>query len=397
MDKPAIEGGTPVREQFLPFAQPMLDEEEIDNVVEVLRSGWLTTGPKVAEFEKNFREYIGCRHATALNSCTGGLHVALAALGIGPGDEVITTTTTFAATGHVIAMMGAKPVLVDVEKDTFNIDPERIREAVNERTKALMPVDFAGHPCDMDPILEIAGENDLRVITDAAHSTGAEYKGKKIGLFGDVTAFSFYAIKNMTTGEGGMVTTEDPELADKMQKLLYFGINKDAYKRYEKSGTWYYEIESLGYKYNMDNIQGALGVVQLKKLDMFNEIRRKYAAYLDEKLGDTEEIIVPVEKDYAKHVYHLYPILIRPETLKIDRAKFIDALRAENIGTSVHFIPLHLHPYYREAWGYERGDFPNAEYVYDRLISLPLYPKMTTDDLDDVVAAIKKIVEFYRR
>jgi dTDP-4-amino-4,6-dideoxygalactose transaminase len=397
MEKPKIAGGKPVREKFLPFAQPLITDEEVKEVSEVLRSGWLTTGPKVHEFQDRFREYIGSKRAVAINSCTGGMHVALTALGIGPGDEVITTTTTFAATGHVIALLGAKPVLVDIEKDTYNIDPKEIEKAVTEKTKAILPVHYAGHPCEMDAIMDIANEHKLFVVEDAAHTVGTDYKGKRIGTIGNATAFSFYAIKNMTTGEGGMITTNDEELADKMQKLLYFGINKDAWKRYEQAGTWYYEIETLGYKYNMDSMQGALGVVQLRKLDGFNKTRSEYAAYLTKRLEHLEELQLPVAREGIKHVWHLYPILVKTENLKTSRNEFIDALRAENIGTSVHFIPLHLHPFYQKNYGYKKGDFPNADYAFERMISLPLYPKMTKEDLEDVATAVEKIVNHFRK
>ena len=259
---------------FLPLAKPGIGEEEINSVVDVLKSGWLTTGPKVKEFEEDVQRYIGCKKAIGLTSCTGGLHIALAALGIGPGDEVIVPTYTFAATAHVVAWLGAKPVLVDVEKDTFNIDLNEIEEKITKRTKAIIPVHFAGHSCDIEGILKIAKRHNLFVIEDAAHAIGTEYKGKKIGNFGNATVFSFYVTKTMTTGEGGMVVTNDETLGNKLKKYSYFGVDKDAFNRYSDKGNWYYEIVDLGYKYNMDNIQGAMGVEQLKKLDKFIDKRR---------------------------------------------------------------------------------------------------------------------------
>jgi len=397
VQKPKIEGGEPVRDEFLPFAQPWITEEEIEKVSEVLRSGWLTSGPNVSEFEKKFGGYVGAKCSIATNSCTGALHVSLLSLGVGQGDEVITTPHTYAATGHVIAYVGAKPVLADIKSDTFNIDPEKIKEKITDRTKAIIPVHYAGQPCDMDEIMGMAEEHDLFVVEDAAHAIGAEYKGKKIGTMGDTTCYSFYAIKNMTTGEGGMITTDREDLEDTLRKFTYFGINKDAWKRYQKAGKWYYEVERLGYKYNMMDMQAAIGLVQLNKLDEFNETRRKYAKYLTKKLGEIPEIQTPSEKGDVKHVWHLYPILVKTEELKIDRNKFIDAMVAENIGMSLHFIPLHRHPYYQETFGYKEGDLPVADYVYERITSLPLYPKMSKDDLDDVVEAVQKIVSYYRK
>ena len=396
MEKPAIEGGKPIRENFLPFAQPWITEEEIDEVAKVLRSGWLTTGPKVLEFESRFKEYIGSKEAIAVNSCTGGLHISIAVLGIGQGDEVITSPFTFASTANVVILRGAKPVFADIRKDTFNIDPEKIKDLITNRTKAIIPVHYGGQPCDMDPIMETAKHHNLYIIEDAAHAVGAEYKGKRIGTIGDLTSFSFYPTKNMTTGEGGMITTEDEGLANEMRKWRLHGMSNDAWKRYERTGSWYYEIEHAGFKYNMMDLQAAMGLVQLRKLDSFIETRQKYAHYLTEKLSSLPELQLPVEREDVKRAWHLYSILVNPEMLKIDRGKFIKALAAENIGTSVHFIPLHLHPFYREAFGYKMGDFPNAEYVYDRLISLPLYPKMSMDDQSDVVRAVTKIIEYYR-
>ncbi len=397
MEKPAIDGGKSVRDKFLPVALPWINEEEINIVGDILRSGWLTTGPKVKEFEEKFANYVNAGYAVALNSCTGAMHCALLALGIKKGDEVITSTLTFAATGHVIQYVGAKPVLVDIKKDTYNIDPEEIKNKITKNTKAVISVDYAGQPCDYDEILKIANEYNLYTIDDSAHAVGAEYKGKKIGTLCDVTCFSFYAIKNMTTGEGGMATTNNDNFANKIRKFSYFGISKDAWKRYAHGGKWYYEIEDLGYKYNMMDIQAVMGLKQLEKVDGFNEIRRNYAKYLTDKLSKIPEIQIPIEKNNLKHVRHLYPIVVKTEMLKIDRNKFIDALNAENIGTSVHFIPLHRHPYYQKTFGYKVGDFPVADYVYERFISLPLYPKITERDLDNVVDAVKKIVEWYRK
>ena len=381
-----------LRREFIPLAKPTIEENEIEEVVKVLRSGWLTTGPKVAEFEKNMQKYLGCKKAIGLSSCTGGLHIALAALGIKQGDEVIVPTYTFAATAHVVAWLGAKPVLVDVEKDTFNIDPKKIEEAITDKTKAIIPVHFAGHSCDMDKIMAIAEKHNLYIIEDAAHAIGTDYKGKKIGNFGNATAFSFYATKTITTAEGGMIVTNDEELGKKLKRYSYFGVDKDAFNRYADKGNWYYEVIELGYKYNMDNIPGALGVEQLKKLESFIEKRRKLASLYTGLLKGVPGIIVPLEKEYTRHSYHLYPILLDIENINMTRAEFIDKLKEYKIGASVHFIPLHLHPYYQKTYGYKKGDFPTAEYLFYREVSLPLYPRMSEEDVKYVAEAIKEII-----
>lgn len=380
------------RKDFLMLAKPLIGKEEINSVIEVLKSGWLTTGPKVREFEENMQKYLGCKKAVGLTSCTGGLHIALAALGIKHGDEVIVPTYTFASSGHVVSWLGAKPVLVDVEKDTFNINIKNIEEAITSKTKAIMPVHFAGHPCDMDKIMDLAKKHNLYVVEDAAHAIGSEYKGKKIGNFGDATAFSFYVIKTITTAEGGMVVTNNEELGNKLRRYSYFGVDKDAFGRYSDKGTWYYEIIELGYKYNMDNIQGALGVEQLKKIEFFITKRRRLANLYNRLLKDVPQVITPTEKGYAKHSYHLYPILVNIDNTSVPRNEFIDKLREYKIGTSVHFIPLHIHPYYHNTVGYKKGDFPTAEYLFEREVSLPLYPSMNEDDVIYVVDAIKEVL-----
>lgn len=385
------------RKEFLPFHQPFIGDEEIQEVVDTLKSGWITTGPKTKLFEDKFRDYVGSKCAIAVNSCTAALHLALVAAGIGPGDEVITTPYTFAATGEVILMVGAKPIFVDVLEDSVNIDPAEIKKAVTLKTKAIIPVHFAGHPCRMSEIIEIAKEHNLIVIEDAAHAIGAKYKDKKIGNIGDITAFSFYAIKNMTTGEGGMITTNDNELAEKMKILSLHGISKDAWKRYSASGSWYYEILYAGYKYNMMDLQAAIGIHQLAKLEAFWAIRQKYARMYHHAFSDMPEIKTPIPYDNGKHAWHLYVIQIDPNALSIGRNQFIEALKAENIGTSVHFIPLHLHPYYKKTYGYKLGDYPRAERIYSNAISLPIFPKMTEEDVTDVINAVKKTVSTYRK
>ena len=394
---PAIEGGKITRNRFLPFARPLIEKEDIEEVVDTLNSDWLTTGPKTHLFEEEFAKYIGCKYAVAVNSCTAALHISLAALGIGKGDEVITTPYTFVSTVNVILQQGAMPVFVDIKPDTFNINPDSIREKINDKTKAIIPVHFAGQPCEMGKIMKIAKDNNLLVIEDAAHAISAEYEGKKIGTIGDATCFSFYPTKNMTTGEGGMVTTDDEELANKCKIWGLHGISKDAWKRYSAEGSWYYEVVCPGYKYNMTDIQASLGLHQLKKLNRFQRKREKIVKAYNEAFKDMEEITIPFVKDNIKHAWHLYVIKIVSEKLEINRNQFIEALRAENIGTSVHFIPVHLHPYYRDTYGFKRGDFPNAEYAFERVISLPLFPKMSDKDVKDVIDAVRKIIEYYKK
>jgi UDP-4-amino-4,6-dideoxy-N-acetyl-beta-L-altrosamine transaminase len=394
---PAIEGGKVTRNNFLPFARPLIEKEDIEEVVDTLNSDWLTTGPKTQLFEEKFAKYIGCKYAVAVNSCTAALHISLAALGIGKGDEVITTPYTFVSTVNVILQQGAMPVLVDIKPDTFNINPDLIREKINDKTKAIIPVHFGGQPCEMGKIMKIAKDNNLLVIEDAAHAISAEYEGRKIGTIGDATCFSFYPTKNMTTGEGGMVTTDDEESKEKLKIWGLHGISKDAWRRYSAEGSWYYEIVCPGYKYNMTDIQASLGLHQLKKLNRFQKRREEIAKVYDGALSDLEEIKTPFVKSNIKHAWHLYVIKIVSEKLKINRDQFIEALKAENIGTSVHFIPVHLHPYYRDTYGFRRGDFPNAEYAFDRVISLPLFPKMNDEDVKDVIDAARKIIEYYKK
>lgn len=390
-----------MRDHFLPFSLPLIGEEEIDEVVDSLRSGWITTGPKVKRFEEDFARYIGARHALAVNSCTAGLHIALTALGIGAGDEVIVPTLTFCATANVVVHLGARPVLVDVGED-LNVTPEAIEAAITPRTRAIMPVHYGGQPCDLTAIYSIAARHGLPVVEDAAHAVGAAYRGHKIGsdaLAGGtarvITAFSFYPTKNMTTGEGGMITTADDALAERMRLLSLHGLSRDAWKRYTSAGSWYYEVVAAGYKDNMTDIQAALGIHQLQRLDGFIATRQRYARLYDEAFGSLPEVQTPIVRPGRTHIYHLYPIRLALERLTIDRAQFIDKLRALNIGCSVHFVPVHLHPFYRDTFGYRRGDLPVAEGIYDRLVSLPLFPRMTEQDVQHVADAVSAVVHSF--
>lgn len=396
MSKPATMGGKAVRDKLLPPFRHSIGKAEINEVIDTLNSDWITTGPKTFKFESIFCKTIGSKHAIAVNSCTAALHLSIAALGVGKEDEVITSPFTFAATPEVIINQNATPVFVDIEKDTYNIDPAKIEEKITDKTKAILPVHYAGHPCDMDKIMKIAKENDLSVIEDAAHAIGSKYKNKYIGDIGDLTCFSFYATKNLTTAEGGMITTNEDILEDKIRIMSLHGISKDAWKRYSSGGSWYYEILSPGYKYNMNDIQASIGIHQLKKLDNMQKRRLEIVKNYDDAFKDVPQINTPTVKKYATHAWHLYPVQINTDLLKINRNMFIDALKAENIGSSVHFIPIHLHPYYKNKYGFKYGDFPLSEFVYEREISLPIYPKMTDRDVEDVVEAVMKIINYYK-
>lgn len=389
-------GRYPVRDTFLPFSQPWIGEEEIQAVTEVLRSGWLTTGKRTLEFEQEFARYIGSPTALAFNSCTGGLHCALAALNIGPGDEVITSVLTFAATANVVCHLGAEPVFVDIDPLTLNMDVNQIEKKISSKTKAILPVHYGGRPCPMDQIISIARENDLFVVEDAAHALGAIYRGKKIGaLDTEVACFSFYPTKCITCGEGGMNTTSSPELTQKMKIYRLHGISRDAWDRYQKGGSWYYEVVAPGYKYNLTDIASAIGIEQLKKAETFQARREALALKYLEALKGLPFILPPPFPE-GRHAWHLFPIQLKLEELNCTREEFVDALSQENIGTSVHFIPLHLMPYYQSR-GWKKGDFPNAENAYRRLISLPLFPKMSDEDLESVVQALRKLAEWYSK
>ncbi len=387
----------PVREQLLPFCVPDLGEAEINEVVDTLRSGWITTGPKTQEFERRFAAYVGARHAIAVSSCTHGLLVALAVAGIGPGDEVIVPTMTFCATANVVIHLGATPVLVDVEPDTLNIAPAAVEQAITPRTKAILPVHLYGHPCNLDALGEIARQHDLLVIEDAAHAVGAAWRGRRIGTLSQATAFSFYAIKNLTTAEGGMVTTDDDAWAERLRVYTLHGISRDAWKRYSSEGSWYYEVILPGFKCNMTDIQAALGLHQLARLEVMNLRRAEIAARYDEALSDLAELRLPARRPGIRHAWHLYPIRLRLDRLTVDRAAFIEHLRAEGIGASVHFIPLHRQPYYRDRFGLRPADLPVADAAYHELVSLPLYPRMQDQDVEDVIEAVGRVVWRNRR
>lgn len=382
---------------FLPFHTPDIGEEEVSEVVQVLRSGWLTTGDKAKQFENEFAVMVGARHAIAVNSCTAALHLALEAIGVREGDEVIVPTMTFAATAEVVTYFKAKPVLVDCSPDTLNISPEGIEQAITPKTKAIVPVHFAGHPCEMSRIHAVARAHQLAVVEDAAHALPARYRGKMIGSLSDLTCFSFYATKNITTGEGGMVTTDDADLAARVRIMSLHGLSRDAWSRYTAQGSWYYEILSPGFKYNLTDMAAALGLAQLAKCDRFWKARDRLAALYRDGFRDVPEILCPSAAAHVQHAWHLYVIRLDLEGLRIDRNEFIAQLQRAGIGCSVHFIPLHLHPYYRDTYGYQPTDFPTAQAAFEQIVSLPLYPKMTEGDIQHVITVVRDIVKGNRR
>jgi dTDP-4-amino-4,6-dideoxygalactose transaminase len=385
-----------MREEFLGFSPPSVGEEEIAEVAETLRSGWITTGPRVARFEREFAELVGAESALGVSSGTDAMQVALATLGVGPGDEVITTPMTFCSTVHVIEHVGATPVLVDVEPETLCIDPVAVAAAVGPKTRAILPVHLYGHPCDMGALLNIAGEHGLQIVEDAAHSLPASWQKKTVGSIGDLTAFSFYATKNLTTAEGGMLTGPR-ELVDRARPWALHGMSRDAHDRYQSGGSWYYEVVLPGFKCNMTDLQAALGLRQLEKLEGFQRRRREIVARYTKAFADAPAIEPPVERPGVSSAWHLYVIRLRLERLSIDRNRFIEELTARNIGTSVHFIPVHLHPYYRDRYGFSPEDFPMAHAAYHRIISLPLHPRLSDEDVNDVIEAVIEVADLYGR
>ena len=381
---------------MIQFHKPYITIDEITEVLDSLKSGWITMGPKTIEFENKFKEYLGAKNAVSMNSCTACLHLALKAIGLQESDEVIVPTVTFTATAEVVTYFKAKPVLVDVEPDTYNIDTSLIEKNITKKTKAIMPVHFAGQLCDMDEILDIAGRYNLMVIEDAAHAMPASYKDRKVGTIGDISCFSFYATKSLTTGEGGMATTENDEWADNMRVSRLHGISKDAWKRYTSEGSWYYEVESAGYKYNMTDIQGAMGLAQLRKMDWMWQKRKEIAGSYTDAFVSRDDISAPYVKVDRESGWHLYVVKLNLETLSIGRNRFIEELKKRGVMTSVHFIPLHKHPYYRTAFNYDCRDFPVADSVYERIISLPIYPGMSNEDVGHVICAVDDVLQRFR-
>jgi dTDP-4-amino-4,6-dideoxygalactose transaminase len=381
-----------MRSTFLPFFKPSIGDAEINEVVETLKSGWLTTGPRTHRFEEEFADFVGAKYAIAVNSATAALHLGLDAVGVKPGDEVLVPTYTFAATAEVVIYFGATPVLVDCAPGQFNLDLSQLESRITPRTKAIIPVDVAGETPDMDRLMEIAARHNLKVVEDAAHSIPAKYKGRWVGTLADLTAFSFYANKNITTGEGGMLTTDNAEYAERARIMSLHGISKDAWKRFSAAGSWYYEILQPGYKYNMTDIAAALGLHQLQRCLEMQQRRETIVEQYDAAFEVMPELELPPRQPYNQSAWHLYLLRLNLDYLKIDRNSFLEKLKAANIGFSVHYIPLHMHPYYRERFDFQPESFPQAARNYRRVITLPLYPAMSDQDVQDVIEAVQTIV-----
>jgi perosamine synthetase len=381
----------------VPFHVAAVGEEEAQAAADVIRSGWLTMGQRTFEFERKFAAYVGAPHAIAVVSGTAALHLALEAFGIQAGDEVLLPTTTFTATAEVVCYLGARPVLVDVEPHTMNLDPADAERRITSRTKAIIPVHIAGVPCEMQQIQDLASAHGLRVVEDAAHALPASYHGTPIGALSEVTAFSFYATKTLTTGEGGMLTTGNDQIAERMRIMRLHGIEREAWKRYSGDGSWFYQVLEAGFKYNMTDIAAAIGLVQLGKCDDLSTVRHAVAERYTAAFSGIASLQVPDNHTDRKTSWHLYVLRIRPENLSIDRDRFIAELKNRGIGTSVHFIPLHLHPFYQKRFGYKPGDFPQAEAEYARAFSLPIYPTMTDAEINAVINAVSEVTHTFRR
>jgi perosamine synthetase len=384
---------TDLREQIIPFHSADVGEAEAQAAADVIRSGWLTMGPKTFEFEQQFASYVGAKHAVGVSSCTAALHLALDAIGLKQGDEVLVPTTTFTATAEVVAYFKAKPVLVDVDAESLCMDPVDAERRITAYTRAVIPVHYGGQPCDMDAIKDVAKRHGLRVIEDAAHSLPASYHGVRVGSISELTAFSFYATKTLTTGEGGMVTTDSDDLAARIRMMRLHGIGRDAWKRYSAEGSWYYEVLDSGFKYNLTDIQSAIGIVQLAKCDSMNTARGKIAARYSKEFARERALQIPTVADDRTSAWHLYVLRLNLEEISITRSEMIEKLKARGIGTSVHFIPLHLHPYYRKTYGYRAEDFPVASKQYERYLSLPIFPGMTSSQADYVIESVLEIIK----
>ena len=372
----------------IPFHRADVGEDEVNAVAEVIRSGWLTMGPKTFEFERRFADYVGASYAVAVSSCTAALHLALEAVGISRDDEVLVPTTTFTATAEVVTYLGARPVFVDIEPKSLNIDTHDLERKITGRTKAIVPVHFAGMPGDLSEILEIAAQRNLHVVEDAAHALPASYKGRRIGAISELTAFSFYATKTLTTGEGGMITTENEDFARRMQVMRLHGIGRDAWKRYGAEGSWFYEVLEAGFKYNLTDLQAALGIVQLTKCDRMSQARERIALRYSSAFESIEALEVPATSQDRTTSWHLYVLRLHLDRIRIDRGKFIQELAARGVNASVHFIPLHLQPVYQRDYQYKPGDLPVAEREYQRSLSLPIYSAMREEELEHVMWAV---------
>lgn len=396
-DPLACKGGKPVRDTFLVFGSPAIEQDEIDEVVDSLRSGWLGTGPKVARFEAMFRDYVQAPHALAVSSCTAALHLSMIAAGIGPGDEVITTPMTFCATANAIIHTGANPVFVDVRQDTMNINPDLIERAITARTRAILLVHFAGRPCEMEQITALARRHGLFVIEDAAHCIEGWYKNRKIGSIGDATCFSFYVTKNVVTGEGGMVTTPHEEWANKIKMYALHGMTKDAWARFSDEGFKHYQVVAPGFKYNMMDIQASLGIHQLERVQRNAQRREDIWVRYDEAFADLPAFLPLRPEPETVHARHLYTLLLDLNHLTASRDHVLNSLQAENIGGGVHYIGLHLHEYYRIAYELKPTDFPSATFISERTVSIPFSAKLSDQDVEDVISGVRKVLQAYAR
>ncbi len=392
--KLAIYGGTPVRAHYLPYGKQVIDEEDIQSVIKVLQSDFITSGPAIEQFESEIARFTGAKYAVAFSSGTAALHGACYAAGIGKGDEVITTPMTFAASANCVLYQGGKPVFVDIDPLTYNLDPKLVKENITEKTKAIIPVHFTGQPVQLDEIIKIAQEKNLVVIEDAAHALGAKYKNKSIGAIGDMTMFSFHPVKHITTGEGGMITTNNPLYYEKLLQFRTHGITRDQRLFRENHGPWYYEMQFLGFNYRITDIQTSLGLSQLKKIGSFIEKRKQIAEFYTKELSSIEEIVLPYQLSYVESSWHLYIIKLQLSKLTVSRKEIFQALQKENIGVNVHYIPVYLHPYY-ESLGFQKGICPVAESCYEQFITLPLFAGMDHRDAMDVVEAVKKVISYY--
>jgi perosamine synthetase len=392
----AIDGGNPVRETFLPYGRQSIDEDDVQAVVDVLRSDWLTTGPKTDEFEQVFAARVGAKYAVTFSSGTAALHGAAFAAGLKPGDEAITSPLTFAATANCVLYQGARVVFADVRPDTLNIDPERIAERITQKSRVILPVAYAGHPAELDPILALAEKHGLTVVEDACHALGAEYRGRRTGSIAHMSVFSFHPVKHVATGEGGMVTTDRADFAESLRRFRNHGISTDRGQRHA-SGEWHYEMVLLGFNYRLSDVASALGLSQLKKLEANLARRTEIAARYTAAFKDLPGVLPPIVREDVKPAWHLYPIRVDRAKLNADRGQLFHALRSENIGVNVHYIPVHLHPYYRDQFGYQGGDLPAAERAYEQLISLPMFHGMSEEDVEDVLSAVKKVTSHYSR
>lgn len=397
IDIPAIAGGQPVRKTNLPYGYHWVGAEEERELIDTLRNGWLTSGPKTAAFENGIAKFVGSRHAVALASASAALHLALLALEVGPGDEVITSPLTFVATANAILHVGAKPVFADIDSETMNVDPASVARLINRRTKVILPVHYAGQPCDMAALTKLARKHRLRIVEDASHAIGASVGKRSVGSIGDLTCFSFHPVKNMTTAEGGMITTNRPQLASRIRSLRFHGLMEDYITRSKRDHFHYPRMRLLGFKYVMTDLQASLGIHQLRRVAEFTERRTALANMYRKAFADLPEVRCPVVKPGVTSAWHLFVVRLDLEHLRCTRDEFIDALKCENITASVHYLPVPMHPYYSERFGFAEGDLPAAEQAYREIVTLPLFPRMREEDVNDVVAAVKRLVRYFRK